>query len=167
MLFCSADRRRSSFLGNYNRKQSFLTPLGVLVLPASLCLGLQKDKLQSGQAAAASRSLTSPVTSRPSPPSPPEQPEAACGWTTFSGLLGRVGAGREPSRPGLPGRALDVLRPDRALQSWRMTALATFLGASERGEADLLDFMEACLKNLHELPGLQVDRVKVMASVCP
>lgn len=74
MLFCSADRRRSSFLGNYNRKQSFLTPLGVLVLPASLCLGLQKDKLQSGQAAAASRSLTSPVTSRPSPPSPPEQP---------------------------------------------------------------------------------------------
>nr|XP_036854847.1 uncharacterized protein LOC108391450 isoform X4 [Manis javanica] len=48
-----------------------------------------------------------------------------------------------------------------ALQSWRMTALATFLGASERGEADPLDFMEACLKNLHELPGLQVDRVKV------
>lgn len=56
MLFCSADRRRSSFLGNYNRKQSFLTPLGVLVLPASLCLGLQKDKLQSGQGTPLTRS---------------------------------------------------------------------------------------------------------------
>lgn len=67
------------------------------------------------KAAAASRSLTSPVTSRPSPPSPPEQPGSRLRMdhVQFSGLLGRVGAGREPSRPGLPGRALDVLRPDR------------------------------------------------------